>query len=201
MTRRTNRQESMRIAAEVAKRNKEKAKREEEEFYNRLTSGPIWYLFLFAVVFCAFMSVATTIDVFFDGPKEKLTKSDMKTHRELRYRLHHAMDVKGYLFAPHVQDWFYYDTTTLELTYSPILRTGKKLTYVKIDNKTERRNHVEIRQRSIFTWFPVFQILLLVPLITFIFRRPNPLFNFGRIASIVFIFPGTLMVLYYTILT
>ena len=197
----SNRQEALRQAAERAKRKKEKAKREEEEFYQRTTSGPIWKLFLGAVVFCTLMSVATTIDIFVDGKTEKLTKADVNTHRELRYDFHKALDVKGYLFAPHIEDWFDYDTNSLELTYSPIFRTGKKLSYNMMVNDQIGRKHVEIRQRSIFTWFPIFQIFLLVPLITYIFRRPSPFFNFGRIASLVFVFPGTLMVLYFSILT
>lgn len=103
------------------------------------------------------------------------------------------------MFTPQYLDWGGHVENTIELIYSPIFRTGKKLTYNSIVNYDEIVKHIEIRQRSIFTWFPVLQILLLIPLATFIFRRQSPLFNFARIASFAFIFPGTLLILLFAI--
>jgi hypothetical protein len=51
-----------------------------------------------------------------------------------------------------------------------------------------------------FNWFPAFQLFLLIPLLTFIFKRQKPWFNFARIASMVIVFPGMLMVIFFTLL-
>ncbi|MFN6083831.1 MAG: hypothetical protein ACK476_02745, partial [Fluviicola sp.] len=58
--------------------------------------------------------------------------------------------------------------------------------------------HEELRQNSIFNWFPFLQIALLIPLVTYIFKRQKPWFNFARVASMVVVFPGCLVVLYFT---
>jgi len=63
-----------------------------------------------------------------------------------------------------------------------------------------KRRQVEFRDMSIFTWFPLFQIFLLIPLITFIFKRKSAWFNFAPMATLVLVFPGTLMVIFVTML-
>ncbi|MNU57078.1 hypothetical protein D3C71_461880 [compost metagenome] len=200
MTRNINREESMRIAAEKMQQKREKEKREDREFYERITSGVQWILFKTVVVFCTVMLLVSTFEVFVDGPTKKLTEKSWKIDRNWEYTWHKVLDVEGYMFTPTLGDWGDRVENTLEMTYSPIFRTGKKLSYdIKIDESIIRR-HEEIRQRSIFTWFPAFQIFLLIPLITFIFKRQSPWFNFARIVSLVFVFPGTLLVIYFAML-
>ncbi len=198
MARNLNREEALRIAAEKMRLKKEKEEREDKEFYERITSGWRWLLFKVAVVFCTAMFVVSLVEVFVDGPTKKLSKKSWKIDRNWEYTWHKVLDVEGYMFTPHFKDWSDHVEGTLKLTYSPIFRTGKKLSYDMLESDGSIRKHVEIRQRSIFNWFPAFQLFLLIPLITFIFKRQSAGFNFARIASLVMVFPGTLMVIYFT---
>jgi hypothetical protein len=200
MTRNTNHQEAMRNAAEIMRQKREKEAREDKEFYERITSGPQWLLFKIVVVFCTTMFLVSTIEVLVDGPTKKLTEKSWKVDRDWEYTWHKVLDVEGYQFTPTLADWSDRVENTLEMTYTPIFRTGKKLSYDIKANEFAIRKHEEIRQRSIFTWFPAFQIFLLIPLITFLFKRQSPWFNFARITSLVFVFPGTLLVIFFAMM-
>jgi len=194
-----DRQESFRLAAEKMRLKKEKEVREENEFYERITSGKPWFFFKAVMIFCTLILLVTTIDFFVDGTTKKLTEEDCKIDRDWEYTWHKVLDVEGYMFTPHFNDWYDHVESSLTLTYSPIFRTGKKLSYDIQSKDSSLRRHEEIRQNSIFTWFPAFQILLLIPLLTFLFKRQSAWFNFARIASLVFVFPGTLLVIYNTL--
>ena len=135
-----------------------------------------------------------------DGPTKELSESSWEIDRNWRYDGHAVLNIEGYMFTPKSLDWSTHVENSIALTYSPIFRTGKKLSFDSIVNKDEIISHVEIRQRSIFTWFLLFQVFLLIPLITFIFKRQSPWFNFARITSFVFVFPGTLLVIIFTML-
>ena len=200
MSRNINQQESMRIAAERMRQKKEKEEREDREFYERITSGKQWFIFKAVVVFCTLMFLVSIFEVFVDGPTKKLTEKSWKIDRDWEYTWHKVLDVEGYMFTPTIADWSERAENSLEITYSPIFRTGKKLSYDIEENKTIIRRQEEIRQESIFTWFPAFQLFLLIPLITFIFKRQSAWFNFARIASLVFVFPGTLLVIFLAML-
>lgn len=195
-----NQQDSMRFAAEKMRQKREKEAREEKEFYERITSGTRWLIFKVVVVFCTLMALVSTVEVFIDGPTKKLTEKSWKVDHNWEYRKHQVLDVEGYMFTPELGDWLDHVENSLEMTYSPIFRTGKKLSYDLKVNETGIRRHEEIRQQSIFTWFPAFQILLLIPLVTFIFKRQSAWFNFARITSLVLIFPGTLMVIFFAMM-
>jgi hypothetical protein len=200
MTRNINREESFRIAAEKMRQKKEKEEREEKEFYERITSGTQWLIFKTVVVFCTLMLVVSLVEVFVDGPTKKLTEKSCKINRDWEYTWHKVLDVEGYMFTPTINDWGERVENSIKITYSPVFRTGKKLSYDMKVSEFGIRKQEEIRQRSIFTWFPLFQLFLMIPLITFIFKRQSAWFNFARIASLVFVFPGTLLVVYFTLL-
>ncbi|HLW41923.1 hypothetical protein [Brumimicrobium sp.] len=194
-----DRQEAIRIAKEKMQKKKEKEAREEKEFYERITSGTPWLIFKFVVAFCTLVLLISTIEVFVDGPTKKLDEEAWSIDKNWEYRRHTVLNVEGYMFAPQNGDWFERIENSLNITYSPILKVGKKLSYDVQENKTTIRRHVETRARSIFTWFPEFQLLLLIPLLTFIFRQQSAWFNFARITSLIVVFPGTLMVIYFAI--
>lgn len=197
MARNINRQESLRIAAEKMRQKKEQEEREEREFYERITSGLPWIFFKAVVVFCTLMFLVSTFEYFVDGPTKKLTENSWKIDRNWEYTWHKVLDVEGYMFTPTLGDWSDRVENTLEMTYTPITRTGKTLSFNMKANDSTIIRHEEIRQRSIFSWFPAFQLFLLIPLFTFIFKRQSAGFNFARITSLIVVFPGTLMVMYF----
>jgi hypothetical protein len=190
-----NRQESMRIAAEKMRQKKEKEEREDREFYERITSGVQWLAFKIVVVFCTLMFLVSIIEVFVDGPTKKLAENSWKINRDWEYTWHKVLDIEGYMFTPTINNWGDRVENTLAITYSPVFHTGKKISYDVKASESGIRRQEEIREQSIFTWFPLFQLFLLIPLVTFIFRRQSAWFNFARIASFVLVFPGTLLVI------
>lgn len=195
-----NQQETFRIAAERMRLKKEKEEREDREFYERITSGTPWFFFKAVVIFCTLMAVVSTIEVFVDGPTKKLSEESWKINRDWDFTWHKVLDVEGYMFTPTIGDWSERVDKSLSITYSPIFRTGKSLNYTRKVSNFRSIRQEEIRQRSIFTWFPAFQGFLLIPLITLIFKRQSPWFNFARIASLVFVFPGTLLVIFFAMM-
>lgn len=196
-----NQQERFRIAAEKVRKQKEKEERENREFYQRITSGGSWFFFKIIVVFCSLMVLVSTYEFFVDGPTKKIDENAWHINRDWEYRWHKVLDVEGYMFSPHFNDWSGKIDSTLTLVYTPVFQTGKKLSYELVDETHGViRSHQEIRNRSVLSWFPLFQIFLLIPLFTYIFKRQSPLFNFARIASLVFVFPGTLLIIYFTML-
>ncbi|MDX2362202.1 MAG: hypothetical protein QNK23_15445 [Crocinitomicaceae bacterium] len=200
MKKKYSREVVLRIAAEKMRLKKEKEEREDKEFYERMTSGTSWLIFKTIVVFSTLMLLVTTFEFFVDGPTKKLTEEDWKIDRNWEWTWHKVLDVEGYMFSPLLNDWVNKVDSSLEITYSPIFRTGKKLSYDVQVNGSRIRRHEEIRQRSVFTWFPAFQLFLLIPIITFIFKRQKPWFYFARMVSFFIVFPGTLMVIYFTLL-
>lgn len=200
MSRNHSREDALRIAAEKVRRKREEEKRAENEYYKKITSGTPWLLFTIVVAFCTLMMVLTTIEIFVDGETKKLDKSEWKIDRELYMMWHQSIKVGDYLFVPHLRDWSDHKEDSYEITYSPIFRTGKRLSYDLQINETTIRRHEEIRRRSIFTWFPWLQIVMLIPLATFIFKRQKPLFNFARVTSLIIVFPGILLVTILTLL-
>ncbi|MFN5416589.1 MAG: hypothetical protein ACK5B9_05990 [Flavobacteriia bacterium] len=195
-----SREESMRIAAEKIRLKREREAREEKEMYERITSGWQWLLFKIVVAFCTIMFVLTTIEVLFDGPTKKLTEQSWKIDRNWEYDWHKVLDVEGYMFSPTINDWSDRVKNSLSMTYTPIFRTGKKLNFDIKLNEIMVKKHTEIRENSIFNWFPALQIFLLLPLFTFIFKRQKPWFNFARIASFVIVFPGTILVIFFSLM-
>ena len=149
-----DRNEALRAAAEKVKKQKEEEKRKEKEYFERVTSGPSWMLFKVVVVFCTLMAILTTIETFVDGETRKLDDSEWRVDRELYVLYHQSVKVGDDLFVPHLDNWIKYIEGTFEITYSPIFRTGKKLSYDLKVGANEIRRHEVIRRRSVFTWFP-----------------------------------------------
>lgn len=195
-----NHQEKMQLAAERMRLKKEKEQREENEFYQRITSGWQWMLFKVVVAFCTLMIVVSTVEVLVDGPTKKIPEKACKINRDWEYTWHKVLDIEGSMFTPNIVDWSNRIESRISLTYSPIFRTPKKLNFAMKINENTTSHVVEMRQMSIFNWFPAFQIFLLIPLLTFIFKRQKPWFNFARVASMAIIFPGTLMVIFFSLL-
>ncbi|PWL23509.1 MAG: hypothetical protein DCO96_15745 [Fluviicola sp. XM-24bin1] len=195
------REERMKAIAEKVRKQKEKEEREDREFYEKVTSGWRWKLFLTSVVVCTLMAILTTIDTLADGKTRKMAKNEWRDDTGWIWDMHKVVQVEGYMFAPHIRDWIDNDEESFSITYSPIFQTGKWLNYDIVDEETGklRRSHSEFRWRSLLGWFPFFQLFALIPLFTFFYKRQNSFFNFLRMGSIGLIFPGTLIALYFLI--
>mgnify|MGYP007061000791 CR=1 FL=1 len=200
MANQTNRDEYYRMKAEQVRKKREKEEQEEQAFFERITSGAWWISFKIMVVICTFMAVATLIDHLVDGPTKSITEKDWKIKSGWTYRGHAVLDVKGYMFTPDYYAWYTHVENSMKLTYSPIFRTAKKLTFETVYNKTEIEEYTQWRSRSTFNWFPWVQIYLMIPFFTFIFKRKNHWFNLARVVSYVFVLPGAVMIYFFTLM-
>jgi hypothetical protein len=196
-----NREEAFQLAAERVQLRKEKEKLEEQEFYKKITSGPWWLFFKIVVLTCTAMFVISLVEHFFDGPSQKIDQYGWKVDPDWIYEKHVVLDVQGYLFMPAYFDWYSHIENSVYLVRTPIFRTGKKLKYTgQVNDGKKLIYHTQYRSRSIFNWFPFVQIMFLIPLFTFIFKRQSPWFNFARVISFVFVFPSTLLIIFFTML-
>ena len=190
-----NREEALRIAAEKVRRTKEEEKRKEDEYFKRVTSGFPWLFFKIVVVFCTLMVFITMVEIVIDGKTEKLTEDDWKIDRELYQPGHQSIKVGDYLFVAAFKEWLGHVDSSFEITYTPIFQTAKKLSYNQEISENNIVRQEVMRRRSIFNWFPFFQLFMLIPLLTFIFKRQNTLFNFSRIVSMFVVLPATVLIL------
>ncbi|GAB5416049.1 MAG: hypothetical protein Crog4KO_13670 [Crocinitomicaceae bacterium] len=195
-----SREEALRIAAERRRKQKEEEIQKENEYFEKITSGTPWMLFKIVVAFCTLMFLITTIDIVADGPTKKITENDWEINRSLYMMRHQSITVGSAIFWPHLDDWLNHEDDSFEVTYSPILRTPKKLSYDLKTSEGAVRRHTELRSRSIFNWFPFLQILMLVPLFTFIFKRKQIWFTFARGTSFFLVAPASLLILIYTLI-
>jgi hypothetical protein len=200
MSRNIDREEYLRIAAERIRIKKEKEEREEKDFYKHITTGTPWFIFRLIVFFCALLAILTTIDQFVDGSAKKIAEDEWEIDRNWEWTWHKIVEVEGYTFAPELEDWHGRVENSMSIIYSPIFRAGKKLSYDIKEENSGIRKHEEIRWRSIFTWFPALQLLLLLPLIPYFFKRERAWFNFARLASMYFIFPLSILLIFVALL-
>lgn len=194
------REELIKIAAEKVRIKEEEAQRAENEYYYKITHGTPWLVFKIVVGFCTLMMVLTTIDILVDGPSQELDQSEWRIDRELYIPGHQSIKVGDDLFVPEMKDWLGHIDDSFEITYSSIFRTGKWLNYNREVSENVVLRESTIRRRSIYTWFPYFQIIMLIPLATFLFKRQKPWFKFARIASMVLITPAIILVTIITLL-
>ncbi len=195
-----NREEALRIAAERRRKQKEEEERKENEYFEKITSGTPWLLFKVVVAFCTLMFLITTIDTLVDGPTKKISENEWRIDRQLYLTGHQSVIVESALFVPSFANWMGHIDDSFEVTYSPILGTPKKISYDREVQEGVIVRNTEMRRRSMFNWFPFLQILMLIPLFTFIFKRKQIWFTFARGTSFFLVAPASLLILIYTLI-
>ena len=160
----------------------------------------MWLYFKIVVFFCTAMFVIFVVEHYFNGPTQKISKDEWRVNEDWRYGQHVVLDVQGYMFTPAYFDWYSHIENSVELVRTPIFRTGKLLKYTGKVSGDKLIYHTQHRDRSIFAWFPFVQIMLLIPLVTYWFKGRSPWFNFARIVSFIFVFPGTLLIILFTMM-
>lgn len=198
-------QARLREVAEKVRLQKIENEKQEQAYFKSLMTGNWWGVFKGVMVFCMLMVVLTTIDTFVDAGTRKLDRSEWEVDRSLYAIGYQSIWVNEALFMPSFDQWIGFEPNSFEVTESFIFRDEKRLHFVQIpyaSSVSEERpmlRHIP-RIRAIYTWFPYLQILLLIPLLTFIFKRPSAWFKFGRGASLIIIGPATMALLIYCLI-
>jgi hypothetical protein len=189
------------VAANIKLAKEQTAKQEIIDYENSIT-GTKWNLFKGIVVFCCLMAVLTTLDTFIDGGERTLDSKEWRVDRSIYSIGYQSIWVNDALFMPSFDQWIGFEPNSFEVTESFIFRDEKHLHFVQVPDKyvdAEQRpiQRHTARIRSIYNWFPALQVLLLIPLLTFFFKRKAPLFNFARIVSLYVLGPLTFGLLIY----
>jgi hypothetical protein len=196
-----SRQEHLKRAAEQIKKAKEFEAVKEKEYYEKITGGTRWKIFTFFTFFCVLLALLTTFDTFVDGKTVKLSQGEFKFERSLYSIDYQSVWVNDDdLFLVHFKDLQDKDLNTFEVTESFIFRDYKYLSFIQayedsVTPLTRKRKYAS-KRISIYDWFPLTQVLLLLPLFVFLYKRQKPWFNFAQMACFILIFPGSLVLLY-----
>lgn len=194
------RKEHLRKVAEKLKQERELEAQKDREYYEKITSGTRWMIFKIGMVFCILLAIVTTIDTFVDGKTEKLHQDQFVFDRSLGAWDYQSVWVnENDIFLVHFSDMVGMNLNTFELTKSFITGDNKYISFIQEyeDSVTPMtRTRIKAQKRvSIYEWFPFVQVLLLLPLLVFLFRKQKPWFKFAQFASLLLIMPGSVILL------
>lgn len=192
------RKEHLARAAAIIQRKKEDDLIAEQKYYERATSGNIWVIFRIGVIFCLALNVLITIDYFVHGPTKDLPVGSYDFDRPLYSKTNTVVWVGDDIFTPYYKDFVSVDYSSFKLTDSYIFNKAKYISYVAHSLGTPERFRA-YKRISIFDAFPWAQLLLLIPLLVWIFKCKSAFFNFIRIACFFLIYPGALIILIFLI--
>ncbi len=173
---------------------KEEEERQDQLYYEEITSGKKLIFFIAQALFCLLFSLLMTVDIYLDGVTEPVPVGPYQEDGVTHERINAAVWVQGEIFTPYYKDYVSVDYESFSITKSTFFNTGK---YISFDAHTlgERERFNAWKRHSIYDVFPLFQILLIIPFLVLLLKRPHPLFVFMRRACIYLIFPGSILLL------
>ena len=190
------RKEHLVRAAAMLKKQKEEEAISEQVYYERVSLGNAWLIFRIGVIFCILLNVLITIDYFVDGSTKDLPVGTYDFDRSLYSKSNAIVWVGDEIFTPYYKDFVSVDYSSFKLTHSLIFNKAKYISFIGYTKSTPERFKA-YKRISIFDSFPLAQLLLIIPLLVWIFKRKSSFFNFMRVASLVLIFPGALIILIF----
>lgn len=142
------------------------------------------------------LNISITIDYFVDGSTKYLPVGTYDFDRSLYSKSNASVWVGDEIFTPYYKDFVSADYSSFKLTHSLIFNKAKYISFIGHKKSTPERFKAYERI-SIFDSFPLAQLLLLIPLLLWIFKRKSSFFNFMRVTSLLLIFPGALIILIF----
>lgn len=192
----TSMEERMRVAREVAAVAKEKERLKDEAYFKKISTGPTWKLFQIFSFYCLALALLITVETVFDGDRVYLTQNE-------RVFYEGAVNVQDDWYLPYYVELTGYLDTSMAVVHSPIFGAPKYLRWVSKyeDSKTPVKftEYSEWRYNSVYSYFVFIQFVLLIPIFMVWYKRPSPLFKFGRMLCLVLIFPASIFLLFVTL--
>jgi hypothetical protein len=187
--------EKLQIARERAEAAKEKVRLQEQAYFESISTGPKWKWFKIFSIYCIVLAAVITVETLVDGESYYLSTPE-------REFFEGSIRVEDEWYFPDYVDLAGFIDTTMHIVYSPIFGAPKSLNWTSAyqDSKTPLTHtyFYTWRYNSVYSFFPFIQIVLLIPVFIVWYRRPSPLFKFGRTLSIVLIFPASIYLLFVT---
>lgn len=188
------RKERLRVAAEKLKKEREEEIINDRLYFEKITSGPRWTIFTVFMIFCAGLALITTYDTFKDGEVYELTPNQYRFDRSLGAWDNQSIWVnEDDIFLVPFVDLFDFDENSFQLVTSPIFGDPKYLSFTKKESTGDFTRYYFQKRVSIYEWFPLAQIMLLIPLLVFLFKRQKPWFKFAQFTCLFLIFPGSII--------
>lgn len=184
----------------AAKKIEEKKRKEEDEaYYQKVSTGKQWLIFQIGAVLCALFSVVLFIDTKIEGKTKALPVGTYSQDGVTHERVSAAVWVDGDIYLAHYADFVSVDYDSFSITYSALFNTAK---YVSYDAHTlgDRERFRAWKYFSIYHYTYILQLLLLIPLLVVLYKRPNAAFVFTRKISVYFIFPASAIFLLYLLI-
>lgn len=190
------RKEHLARAAAMLLKKKEDDAIAEQKYYERVSSGNSRLIFRIGVVFCLLLNVLITVDYFVDGSTTDLPVGSYQFDRPLYSKTNTVVWVGDDIFTPYYKDFVSVDYSSFKLTQSFIFNKAKYISFIGHTLGTPERFRAYERI-SIFDAYPWVQLLLLIPLLVWIFKRKSSFFNFMRMACLFLIYPGAFIILIF----
>ena len=189
-------EERMQKLREAAIEKKRLELEKEAAYFERISSGIQWKVFKILSIYCALLGVVMAIETVFDGKEKSVPLSNLSFYEGA---INHGDD----WYTPIYTELTGYLDTSFKVIYSPIFQAPKYLKWTSAyqDSKTPLTytDYTEWRYNSVYGYYVYIQIVLLIPLGVFLYKRPTPLFKFARMLCLVLIFPAGIYLFFVTI--
>ncbi|MBL7898121.1 MAG: hypothetical protein JNJ99_06275 [Crocinitomicaceae bacterium] len=188
-------EEKMQRARELAAAQKEKEQKKEEEYFLKISSGQNWKIFKIFSFYCVALAALITFETLVDGEIRKIPPSQVLYAEAL-------IKIDNSYYTPLYTEITGFIDTSFRVVESPIFGADKYLIWTSAyqDSKTPLKytDYEEWKFNSIYTYFIFIQITLLIPVFIVWYKRPTPLFKFGRMLCLILIFPASVFLLFVT---
>lgn len=189
-------EEKMRLAREAAAAQKEKERLADEAYYTKISTGRSWKVFKIFSYYCLALALIITVETVIDGKEKHITPANYKFYEG-------AIVIDDDVYLPYYEELFGFLDTSFYVVNSPIFGTPKYLKWVSKyeDTKTPLKftDYTVYKESSLFSYFIFIQIVLLIPIFFVFYKRPSPLFKFGRMLCLILVFPASIYLFFVTI--
>lgn len=184
----------LKATAEKLKKQRQEEAEKDRLYFEKLTSGTRWKLFGTFSILCVILAILLTFDTFKDGKVYQLTTNQYRFDRSLGSWGNQSVWVNEEdIFLIPFEELFDFDENSFQLTTSPIFGDPKYLSFKKKETTGDSTRYYFQKRISIYEWFPLVQLMLLIPLFVFLFKRQKPWFKFAQFTCFFLIFPGSII--------
>lgn len=177
-------------------------KNKDAAYFTKITTGQRWKLFRFLAIYTCCLSIALSIDFF--GTRKGHTTAELTTYSHIPNAVLYENEV---FIITHPTFWTH-EFTPVQKNYSFLFNDLKSIDIanesfdLSINNvPSDRNKKFDLFKRysttrfyaysSVYYLFPFLHLLLFIPLLLVIFKRPNFRFALWRLVSIWIIYPLT----------
>lgn len=188
-------EEKMQRAREAAEAKKIKEKQAEEAYYTKISSGTQWTVFRALSFYCLALAVVISIETLVDGETRKIAPNEVMYQEAL-------IKIDNGYYTPYYTEIAGFLDTSFRVVETPIFGADKYLVWTSKyeDTKTPLTytDYDEWKLNSVYEYSVFVQLVLLIPIFFVWYKRPSPLFKFGRMLCLVLIFPISIYLLFVT---